>query len=204
MRRTLRKPTCADLAADCMITDGVKRCGCALAWNHPFNDVSGTPPTRLSATMRSLLAAVPAEGREQAQCEMEPNCCHWVDSGAVGGTQGGCTCRAAWALQDESCADGDKIYNGCNMAVPCDGQSGGVPGMSWCMVEDASACAAAGNNWDFCIPNAPSCVTLPGSLLTLESMGVDKHTGGATRGRAPGGAAAWLAGALGLLALSAG
>lgn len=40
-------------------------------------------------------------------------------------TEQGCTCLESWAPGDQTCSDGDKVYSGCNMAEPCDGDNGG-------------------------------------------------------------------------------
>lgn len=74
-------------------------------------------------------------------------------------TVGGCTCMAAWnssaANTTVGCSNG-RIYNHCGMVAPCNGDTGGVGGQSWCEVVDASVCSAAGSNWDYCTPTASS------------------------------------------------
>jgi hypothetical protein len=74
-------------------------------------------------------------------------------------TVGGCTCMAAWnssaANTTIGCANG-QIYNQCGMVTPCNGDTGGVGGQSWCEVIDTSTCNAAGSNWDYCTPSLAS------------------------------------------------
>ena len=67
-------------------------------------------------------------------------------------------------MTDETCEDGDAIYHGCSMVVPCDGDSGGAPEMSWCLIDpDADPdCAPHGINWDYCKPNRRSRVIAVG------------------------------------------
>ena len=48
-------------------------------------------------------------------------------------------------------------HKACGMRVPCDGDSGSASGMSWCLIDRSlsdSSCTPAGENWDFCMPNA--------------------------------------------------
>lgn len=79
----------------------------------------------------------------------------------VGVTVNGCRCMAVWGISDNTCDDGSATYDHCGMKVPCDGDTGGVPGNSWCLLDEMepqpSSCAAAGINWDHCVPGLGLC-----------------------------------------------
>eukprot|EP00041_Stephanoeca_diplocostata_P034036 m.1141611 g.1141611 ORF g.1141611 m.1141611 type:complete len:1248 (+) comp24450_c0_seq3:190-3933(+) len=69
-------------------------------------------------------------------------------------TIGGCRCSDAWAVGVSTCASAvGVVFSGCNMHLPCDGDTGSVPGQSWCILESTAGCSPAGVNWDYCMPD---------------------------------------------------
>ena len=67
---------------------------------------------------------------------------------------GGCTCSFAWAIGSTTCASTTgRVFNGCNMIQPCDGDNGGTAGQSWCILDSNEGCSPAGTNWDYCVPS---------------------------------------------------
>jgi len=70
-------------------------------------------------------------------------------------TRGGCACRETWVPSPNTCVTEPGMqYSGCGMAKPCDGDSGGQPGGSWCLIDSAQGCKPAGGAWDYCIPKS--------------------------------------------------
>lgn len=70
-------------------------------------------------------------------------------------TVAGCTCMAAWnasLVSNATACRAGTMYNRCGMAIPCNGDTGGVAGRSWCEVIDTSACGLVGRTWDYCQP----------------------------------------------------
>eukprot|EP00941_MAST-03F_sp_MAST-3F-sp1_P001168 g1168.t1 len=92
-----------------------------------------------------------------AQCSIDLNDDDWID-GEAEYTRGDCQCRESWIVLDGTCRDGDATYKGCGMYPPCDGDNGGVPGDSWCVVEEDSECNPAGDDWDYCTPRTNSII----------------------------------------------
>ena len=141
--------TCADIRAHC---EG-EVCGCALAGRSRTKDGNRRNPRAECEDSHS--GPVHPDGR---------SCCEWKDSNAVGGTVNGCTCLERWQATEGACPSDSMpfgasrgIHKACGMRVPCDGDSGSAPGMSWCLIDRSlsdSSCTPAGENWDFCMPNA--------------------------------------------------
>jgi hypothetical protein len=78
-------------------------------------------------------------------------------------TIGGCSCQRAWAVNDNTCTDGEVEYSYCGMLPSCDGDGSQFSAsMSWCII-DAGCANPAGENWDYCdtasaAPVAVNCV----------------------------------------------
>eukprot|EP01043_Picozoa_sp_COSAG02_P058251 COSAG02_NODE_7219_length_3112_cov_17.585463_1_plen_258_part_00 len=141
------KTTCADIRAHC---EG-NVCGCALA------GISRRP----SGTTRDPRAE--CEDTHSGPGQDGLSCCEWKDSNAVGGTANGCTCQDLWMATESDCPPSTMSigasrgpHEGCGMQAPCDGDTGTVPGMSWCLIDKSRSdpdCTPAGHNWDYCMPN---------------------------------------------------
>eukprot|EP00664_Eupelagonemidae_sp_cell27_P000162 gene162-4390_t len=78
-------------------------------------------------------------------------------------TIGGCHCNASWVAGGGTgavCAR-QGPFHGCRDNVPpCDGDYGGVPGQTWCMIEPGCA-GAPGGFWDYCVPPFTGAPTIP-------------------------------------------
>ena len=85
----------------------------------------------------------------------------------ISGTHGGCACELTWTISDGTCDDGDSVYHGCH-APPCDDDTGGVNGDSWCIIESSLGCNAIGSNWDYCTPGTTS--TYSASNVSAQCM----------------------------------
>lgn len=69
-------------------------------------------------------------------------------------TVNGCRCKVSWSPRKRCPLYNGDVVSGCVMFPACNGDNGGIPGMSWCEIEDPSSCVhpPAGNNWDRCVP----------------------------------------------------
>lgn len=85
-------------------------------------------------------------------------------------TNHGCKCADVW-VADSACPNsGVQTY--CNMVEPCDGDTGGVAGQSWCKTTSECLFEVDGeivsHNWDYCFP--------PGSQPTDPTDPTDPNT----------------------------
>lgn len=88
-------------------------------------------------------------------------------AGTTSYTVNGCRCSQAWAIGSSTCSGVDgTVFRGCNMVTPCDGDTGGVAGQSWCILETSDGCSPAGQNWDYCVPEVAP--TTSSSTTTTE------------------------------------
>ena len=75
----------------------------------------------------------------------------------------GCTCQDYWLATETNCpaitlpsGASRGPHERCGMQIPCDGDTGSVPGFSWCLIDKSRSdpdCTPAGENWDYCLPN---------------------------------------------------
>lgn len=90
-------------------------------------------------------------GSAEGAYEIQMACTNATDVPHLAETVGSCTCMPTWSVSSATCDDSDATYHGCH-APPCDGDTGGIEGQSWCMIETRSGCNPVGVNWDYCVP----------------------------------------------------
>ena len=103
-------------------------------------------------------------GAAEGAYEILMTCVNATDVPRVAETVGSCACMPTWAVSSGTCDDADTTYHGCH-APPCDGDTGGVEGQSWCLIETSSGCDPVGSNWDYCIPGNWLDVTATGASV---------------------------------------
>jgi hypothetical protein len=103
-------------------------------------------------------------GSAEGAYEIQMTCMNVTEVAQVAETVGSCACMPTWTVSSGTCNDADATYHGCH-APPCDGDTGGVEGQSWCMIETGAGCNPVGSNWDYCIPGNWVDVTSTGTSV---------------------------------------
>jgi len=86
-------------------------------------------------------------------------------------TRGGCRCKQSWSPDAGTCVtDSSRVFHGCGMAPPCDGDSGGVVGDSWCVLESDEGCSPAGVGSDYCTPPTDELGVDPEVLSSINKL----------------------------------
>lgn len=69
-----------------------------------------------------------------------------------GRTAGGCACAETWDAPIDRCMLNENTFHGCGMTTPCDADTGGICGRSWCIIEPGCDGHPADTTWDYCTP----------------------------------------------------
>ena len=107
---------------------------------------------------------------EEGPYEVQMTCVNATEVAQVAATVGSCACMPTWTVSQGTCDDTDATYHGCH-APPCDGDTGGIAGQSWCMIETAAGCSPYGSNWDYCIPGTWRDHASPG--MSVDQLAAD-------------------------------
>eukprot|EP00451_Oxyrrhis_marina_P019347 CAMPEP_0204351280 /NCGR_PEP_ID=MMETSP0469-20131031/30997_1 /ASSEMBLY_ACC=CAM_ASM_000384 /TAXON_ID=2969 /ORGANISM="Oxyrrhis marina" /LENGTH=354 /DNA_ID=CAMNT_0051337793 /DNA_START=89 /DNA_END=1153 /DNA_ORIENTATION=- len=112
----------------------------------------------LRLTLISAAAAVQVKIQEASIMRAQSS--WWGKTKTPDATRGGCQCQERWKVSASTCPGG-KVYEGCGMVPPCDGDTGGMTDGSWCFIDPGCTGKPVDKDWDYCVPAGATGAEVP-------------------------------------------